>query len=753
MPLSCSRMIFFPERIFLSFFIILACTVQPGVAVEETDFFSPGAKAVGIGHSGVVGIYDASALYWNPAALSVKRSPQGLLSIHEPYTVNYMGYSQFVPKFGTFAGSISSTWADDPVQFATIGWGYQFIPGLSAGINLNGLQRSDMNWTTLGVGILFRPTHSIRQRRVPYISNRLAIGFALHNIPLGQQYSNHQIRLGFSYEFVPYGPTLLYSHHFKTDQDSDHIGLLFNPVPYIHIYTGLLNFDTRNYSFGSGFEWDNIEVNLTFDAMTKRLVFSTSIRIGAHPKSIADHYYDDALQAVKRRSIKSALRQCEYALIYNENHTRAQNLENILLPLLAKENIKIDSLLIEAQTFQNQQNYLSAAAQYLKILKIDPQNREAQEAIAMIRPKINIDAERWYQKAVQAYNEGEIRRAEELFEAILLVRPDHFGSKSYLVKIESYHSKIAEQHYFAGLGFYSQRKLDMAEAEFSEALRIDPNLEDASNYIRRIKDERKQLLSQITAKIEEAQLYEKNKSWNRALTVYQDILEIQPDHAFALQRQEALLATIAANAAIYYNQGKVAYDNGDFRKALALFNTTLSIDPSHSRAQRYKDLIARSNTGQSRKYIDRAQEFLDDQNWQEAIIMADSALSMNPSHIEAAEIKRKAATKLDVATLMRHARTEYAGGRFWEALEFFDAVLAKDPDHPTARSLRDECQRDLDALVDDYFNDGIQLYTEEKYQQAINMWDQVLRINPDHKGALDYKSKAQENLDVLENMP
>jgi tetratricopeptide (TPR) repeat protein len=754
MPLLCSRMSFFPVRYLFLFLLMLFCFVYPSLAHEEMDSFSPSAKAIGIGYSGVVELYDASALYWNPAALAVKRVPQGLLSIHEPFTVNYLAYSHFVPKFGSFAASIASTWTNEhPIQFATVGWGHQLISGLFVGLNVNALQQVDKSWTTFGVGMLFKPTNSIRRQSSPYIADRLSIGFSLHNIPLGQQYSDHQIRLAISYRLIPAGPTLHYARHFMPTDDSDHLGLLFNPTPHVHVFAGMKDFDSRNYSFGGGFEWDNFSLDLAFDALTKRLAFSASIRIGAHPKQIADRYYNNAMEALKQRNIKASLRLCEYALIYDEKHAKANNLEKLLVPVLAKENLKIDSLLIEGQTFQNQGNYLAAAAQYLQVLKIDSKNREAQQAIAMIRPKVNLDVERWYAQAVQAYNDADIQRAKELFEAIVLVQPDHFGSKNYLVKIQLYYTKIAEQHYFAGLGYYSQRKLDLAETEFDKALAIDPNLEDAANYLRRIKNERKQIAAEISDMLKQAQRFETDKSWNDALRIYQEILKIQPDHSIALQRQRELFTTISTNAERYYSRGKTSYDNKDYRTALELFDAALAIDPTHSGARRYKNLILNSRTGQSRKYLELAREYFEKKDWQEAIVWADSALKMNPTHSEASIIKQNAATKLDIENLMRQARAEYNAGRYLEALELFDTVLTKDAEHTEAQQLRQNCQLELNARVDEFFNLGIQLYTEEKYQQAIEMWNNVLRINPYHKGALDYKNKAQENLDVLKNMP
>ena len=67
--------------------------------------------------------------------------------------------------------------------------------------------------------------------------------------------------------------------------------------------------------------------------------------------------------------------------------------------------------------------------------KIDPDNKVAVHSIKMIRPKVNIHTERWFQSAVKDFERGDYERAKDVFESILIVRSDHKGSKEYLQKI------------------------------------------------------------------------------------------------------------------------------------------------------------------------------------------------------------------------------------------------------------------------------------------------------------------------------
>ncbi len=725
------------------------------------DSYSPGALSIVLGRSGVVEVYDPSALYWNPASMAVRHNPQGFLSIHEPYQVKYLGYSHFTPKHGVFAVSYASTAASkEAVSFGSLGWARQLAPGFFGGLSISGMEQQEAGWGTLGVGLLFKPKSSISRpykkdafSRSPYVMDRLTLGFSIQNLPIGRSDFFHQIRIGASYKLLQGGPTLVYAHHFMPNRDSDHVGLLIEPAPSVQVYAGFENFDSNTFAFGAGFSWENIAVQLAYDEMSKRLVFSATVRIGAHPKIIAGNYYDRALKAVKQKDKRAALELCQYSLIYDDNYKKSADLKRLLITIIEKENVIIDSLLLTAQTFQNQRSFLNAAAQYLKILKIDPNNKEAREAIAMIRPKVNIDAERWYLQAVDYYDKGDIDRAAEIFESIILVRPDHFGSKNYLKKINAYYLKQAEQHYFAGLGFYSQHKLDQAEAEFRKALEISPGYEDASNYLSRISQERQQSRNRIATLLEQANQKESRGAWKSALGLYEEVLRIRPDHSLALARTADLKRKLESYANRYYRRGVSAYNAGNFAKARQHFQTALSMQPSHAGARRYLQRIASTTTDKTATFIEQAQKYYEQGNWTQAATMADSALAVNPESAEALSIKTQINDMMQVEKLLDTAKDSYSSGKYLEAMQLLDQILENDKNNLVARELLQDCQQKLYDRVDDYFNRGIELYTEEKYAEAIRMWDIVLRINPYHKGALDYKKRAKERMDALESLP
>ena len=746
---------------FASFCIFILLISVPLGAQQLLDSFSPGAKSIGIGQTGTVEVYDPSALYWNPANLAVTHHPLASVSIHEPYTLNYIGTSYFTPRHGSFALALSSTPATEVgVNMVSMGWGYQFIPGFYGGLSISGLEFNDTIWGSIGLGLLYKPVSSLRRppgsinaTAHPYLIDRLTLGFAVQNLPIGNNQYHHQIRLGASYNFGPSMPKLIYAHHFMPANDSDHLGLLFQATSDFQVFAGLKNFKADFFTFGAGFHWQNIEIQSSYDTEIKRLIFTTTFRIGPHAGDIAENYYERSKQAIKAKDLRTALEQCRYALVYDEYHKKAAALSGYLVPRINKANLKIDSLLITAQRYQNQHHYLNAAAQYLKILKIDPDNKEAKEAIAMIRPRVNIDADRWYLQGVDLYNRGRIKSAEEIFEAIILVKPDHFGSRNYLNKIQTFHEKQAEQHFYAGLGYYSQRQLNLAEQEFRKAVDIDPKHQEAAKYIRRISQERITNANRIRELLNEAVQKENSGSWKSALARYEEILRIQPYHDYAMSKKQELTAKLNTYTTRNYQRGVAAFDNNNFSRAASYFNAVLLIEPSHSGARQYLQRIAASTTDRSEVYLRKAGNALQQQDWQLAVEYADSALTMKSNLIEAQRIKTEAKNKLAADQLLQQANIYFQQRNFLQAMELSDQVLQIDATNQEARLLFENCQTNLNDLVDDYYNRGIELYTEDKFEAAIQIWNTVLKINPHHKGALEYKDKAQKRLEAIESLP
>ena len=743
-----------------TFYVLLfaCCFAATSFSQEALLSFSPGAKAVGMGKCGVVEVYDPSAVYWNPASLGALHNHIATLSIQEPFSLNYAGYAHFLPLYGSFAFSIARTY--DPaekIEMGSFGYGFPIGRHLSTGISLSALQIDREGWTTAGAGLLFRPTSASPARKSGLLhsifADRFTFGLAVQHIPIIVSDYDHQARIGVSYSFSKIGPRIIWANHFQRGKETSHAGIVFSPHDNFDIISGLRDYDGRSISFGAQIKWQNMNIALVYDNETKRMAFTTSFRIGLKPELLAQQEYEKAARQFQQQDKREALKISQKALAYDPYNADAGKMIQTLEPVIEKENKEIDSLLVLANSYEKKKYYISAAVQYMKALKMNPGNKKANVAIQMIRPKVNIHTERWYQSGVRYFETNDYQHAKEIFEYILLVRPDHAGCKSHLERIHDIYIKEAEKYYYTGLGFYSQRNLDRAEEEFKKALQFQPNYSDALYYIDKIRQDRQSNSHQVSQLLQEAETFERTGALLSALVRYQNIMNIQPDNAIAKNKTLELSKSIDAIVNRQFSLGKAAYERGDLAAARKAFNAVASFQPSNSGARHYLQLIEQSTSGRVKKLYDRAVRFYENQQWQQSLAVVDSLLAVHPDHGDAKSLQEQIISRIDAGQLLEAAKSEYLTGQYLEALEKFNQVLLKDADNADALELREQCQNRLNEQVEDHYTRGIQFYTEEKYRQAIDEWNLVLQINPYHSGALEYRKRAEERIEALGKLP
>jgi len=719
--------------------------------------FVPGAKALALGKTGVVEIYDPSALYWNPASLGALNANQISVAVHQPFVMNYAGYAHFFPLTGTFAVHAARTdQSKNAIEFGGFGWGFPLARSLYAGAAVNALQIEQESWATAGVGLLFKPESRIAAANSGFSSlilDRLTLGLCVQNIPIITSDYDHQTRLGASYAFIPHGFGILYGHHFQRGKDTSHLGLFLEPLRSLRLYAGTIEMQANQAAVGMEAVLDNLTTNLSYDFDSERVAFSVNFRHGASGKDLAKEEYQKARELLSNANKRHALRQAEKALIYDPQNQQAKELISNLEPLVKSEDKRIDSLLTVAREMEKKQWFMLAAANYLKVLRLNPDNRKAKSAMALINPKLNIHTEHWYEIGVRYFKRGQIEHAKDIFESILLVRRDHAGSKAYLAQINDMLQKRAEEHYFAGLGYYSQHHLTHAEKEFNETLKLVPDYEDALDYLNRIKQDRQKNSKRIAQLLMDAKRDEDSSSLAEALKTYEQILEIDPNHRLTKERVADLRTRINASAAQLFSRGEAAYDRHDYETARRAFRSVLALHPDHAGALRYLGLIAETKTDKSQWYYALARQYYNEGQWDDALATLDSLTALNMNSSAATQLRDRINSALGVGRILEKAKSEMLSGNYLEAKQSFSDVLEMQPGNTEAAELRQQCEARLNEQVDEYFNRGIQLYTEEKYRAAIVEWDKALRINPDHKGSAEYKGKAEERLEALNRLP
>jgi len=106
---------------------------------------------------------------------------------------------------------------------------------------------------------------------------------------------------------------------------------------------------------------------------------------------------------------------------------------------------------------------------------------------------------------------------------------------------------------------------------------------------------------------------------------------------------------------------------------------------------------------------------------------------------------------------MRRARIEYAKGDFVEAHRWVQHVLAMNPVHMEALDLKNKIAKAFGqaektqqaALVKASFQRGVTHFEKARFGEAGEAFENVLSLEPDHKGARQYRQKIQSHYDQI----
>ncbi|MBD3288256.1 tetratricopeptide repeat protein, partial [candidate division KSB1 bacterium] len=110
-------------------------------------------------------------------------------------------------------------------------------------------------------------------------------------------------------------------------------------------------------------------------------------------------------------------------------------------------------------------------------------------------------------------------------------------------------------------------------------------------------------------------------------------------------------------------------------------------------------------------------------------------------------------TRTSIEELQDRGMKLFNNGEYHRALDLFEQILEKDNNHVIAKSYVDECKTKLNKKIAEFFNSGMRLYTSGNYEGAIAEWNRILALDPNHESAIEYKNRAIERLEALEQLP
>jgi len=184
-----------------------------------------------------------------------------------------------------------------------------------------------------------------------------------------------------------------------------------------------------------------------------------------------------------------------------------------------------------------------------------------------------------------------------------------------------------------------------------------------------------------------------------------------------------------------------------------------------------RELAAQERERSIKNYLEQGKIYFSEGNLNEAKSAFEIVVSLDPDNVEAKDYLTKLEARRQelISAYSTEARTRAGAKDFTKAIEFWKKVLALDPTSAEAKTSIADLQKQIAAIkrppttpppkppekkataeeIDALYKKGVSLFTAEKYDDALKVFNQVLALDPNHKGAKDYKKRTEARLKAL----
>ena len=180
---------------------------------------------------------------------------------------------------------------------------------------------------------------------------------------------------------------------------------------------------------------------------------------------------------------------------------------------------------------------------------------------------------------------------------------------------------------------------------------------------------------------------------------------------------------------------------GDFQKAIEKWQQALERDPENPQINTYIQQARTELSNEVNRMIARAKQLIRQENISEAYKVLGRAREQTEGNQELQnKVLREIETLdriVDFITNYQEGVQRYGRGEYEAAAQFFKKALEFEPDHERAKELyRNSLARskgkktDMTQEVREKYSQGIRLYREGRYEEALKIWEEALALDP-----------------------
>lgn len=306
-------------------------------------------------------------------------------------------------------------------------------------------------------------------------------------------------------------------------------------------------------------------------------------------------------------------------------------------------------------------------------------------------------------------------------------------------------------NYREGIVLYRQGKYASALDRFETVQSIDPEYGDVRRYILITKDA---LSKKARDYYDRGMQYKKAGEYENALDQFLLVMKEDPDFRDTKQQLENIRKTPAITKKFQaaLKRATAYYDRKQYVKA---YTVLLQAKKYNDKSLEMLSLSTKTEialNGRSLPYVSKAEKFYNKKQYAAAKSMCVKALEVNPWDEKAKALNEKCGRKLFVERNYEAAKKKYRSGDYFAAFDLFASVVERDAGYRDAQKYLDAIRSNLGKNVPQYYARGVSEYDNERFTEAIAEFNRVLKINPDHQKAKEYKDRAIAKLEIKRSL-
>lgn len=288
---------------------------------------------------------------------------------------------------------------------------------------------------------------------------------------------------------------------------------------------------------------------------------------------------------------------------------------------------------------------------------------------------------------------------------------------------EANRQKALKEHRAVGADLFRQGKLLPALVEWEQVSALDPANEEAQMFL--------------------------------------DSINVLMDQQLAVQLEDtARSVRITENDKVvrdFFKQGYGNVQKGDYIAALNDFQNALDRSPNNPEVLKAMSETRELLDKRIASFIARARASAAANNFSEALKLLSEARGLDPTNQTVqreidSELKR-INSRLTFLESTRNGLDAYQRQDYQAAMELFEKALLLEPNNATVREYHKKAIvrafatfKTLEGSSEKMYLQGVDLYVEGKYEQAIKVWNKILEADPYNKRVLNAVEKAEDQM-------